>query len=95
MYIYCIFLDLKTAFDAADHYLLLQKLEITYAFRRIALDITKSYLTDNNILKLAITIQRNKISTADFHKVLCWDLCSDGIQRVRTGSCEPVLGMSG
>ena len=46
MYTCCIFFDVKKAFDAVDHYLLLQKLEITYRFRDIALDIMKSYLTN-------------------------------------------------
>ena len=46
MYICCIFLDLKKAFDTVDHYLFLQILEITYGFRGIALEIMKSYLTN-------------------------------------------------
>ena len=46
MYTCCIFLDLKKAFDAVDHYLLLQKLEVTYGFRGIALDTMKSHLTN-------------------------------------------------
>ena len=46
MYTCCISLDLKKAFDAVDHYFLLQKLEITYGFRGIALDIMKSYPTN-------------------------------------------------
>ena len=75
MYTCCIFLDLKKAFETVDHYLLLQKLEITYRFRGTALDIMKSYLIDNNTPKLAISTQQNKIVTAAFRKVLRWDLC--------------------
>ena len=40
------FFRFKKAFDTVDHYLLLKKLEITYGFRGIALDIMKSYLTN-------------------------------------------------
>ena len=46
MYTCCFFLNLKKAFDTVQHYLLLQKLEITNAFRGIALDTMKSYLTN-------------------------------------------------
>ena len=46
MYTCCIFFNLKKVFDTVDHYLLLQKLEITYEFRGIALNIMKSYLTN-------------------------------------------------
>ena len=46
MYACCILLDLKTAFDTVGHYLLLQKLEITYGFRGIVLGIMKSYPTN-------------------------------------------------
>ena len=59
MYTCCIFLDLKKAFDTVDHYLLLQKLEITYGFGGVALDIMKSYLTNRQ----QFTKIRNKHST--------------------------------
>ena len=58
MYTCYIFLDLKKAFDTVDHYLLLQKLEITHGFKGIALDIMKSYLTNRQYTKIG-----NKHST--------------------------------
>ena len=46
MHTCCIFLDLKKVFDTVDHYLLVQKLEISLVFKGIALDIMKSFLTN-------------------------------------------------
>ena len=45
MYNFCIFLDLKKAFDTVDHNLSIQQLEFNYGFRGIARNIMKSYVT--------------------------------------------------
>ena len=46
MYTYCIFVNLKKAFDTVDHDLLIQKLKFNYGIRGTALNIIKNYLTN-------------------------------------------------
>ena len=46
IYSSCIFVDLEKVFDTVNHDLSIEKLEFNFGFRSIALNISKSYLTN-------------------------------------------------